>query len=197
MLVGDVAGKGMPASLLMSSLQARVHVLFEDGDDLAQKITRLNKSTCANCPDNRFITFFMTVLDPHTGELVYTNAGHNPPLLVRASGEFEALGGGGMILGILPMATYQESRAKMNIGDVLVLFSDGVTEAADPQGEEFGEHRLASLVASVRNRPAFEIIEEIHQAVATFTEGAPAADDITVVIARRVNPNDTLSMLTQ
>jgi sigma-B regulation protein RsbU (phosphoserine phosphatase) len=195
MLVGDVAGKGMPASLLMSSLQARVHVLFEDGDNLAQKITRLNKSTCANCPDNRFITFFMTVLDPRTGELVYTNAGHNPPLLVRASGEFEALGGGGMILGILPMATYQESRAHIDIGDILVLFSDGVTEAPDPNGEEFGEHRLASLVASVRSLPAFEIIEEIHQAVAKFTEGAPAADDITVVIARRVNPNDTITMI--
>jgi phosphoserine phosphatase RsbU/P len=197
MLVGDVAGKGMPASLLMSSLQARVHVLFEDGDNLAQKITRLNKSTCANCPDNRFITFFMTVLDPQTGELVYTNAGHNPPLLVRASGEFETLGGGGMILGILPMATYSESRAEINVGDVLVLFSDGITEAPNPQGEEFGEERLASLVASVRNTPAVDIIEEIHKAVTKFTEGAPAADDITVVIARRVNPNDTLTMATR
>jgi serine phosphatase RsbU (regulator of sigma subunit) len=197
MLVGDVAGKGMPASLLMSSLQARVHVLFEDGDNLAQKISRLNKSTCANCPENRFITFFMTVLDPHTGELVYTNAGHNPPLIVRASGEFEALGGGGMILGILPMATYQESQARMEIGDALVLFSDGITEAPNPEGEEFGEQRLAALVASVRKEPSVDIIEEIHKAVNTFTQGAPAADDITVVIARRVNPNDTISMLTK
>ena len=84
--MGDVAGKGMPASLMMSSLQACVHVVFDDGDDLAQKITRLNKATCRNCPDNRFITFFMTVVDPATGELVFTNAGHNPPLLVRARG---------------------------------------------------------------------------------------------------------------
>ncbi|HEY4363442.1 MAG TPA: SpoIIE family protein phosphatase [Bryobacteraceae bacterium] len=197
MLVGDVAGKGMPASLLMSSLQARVHVLFEDGDELAEKVTRLNKSTCKNCPDNRFITFFMTVLDPKTGELVYTNAGHNPPVLVRASGEFETLAGGGMILGILPMAKYSESKAQMNIGDTLVLFSDGVTEAANPEGEEFGEDRLAALVASVRKAPAVQIIEEIHKAVDTFTEGAPAADDVTVVIARRVDPDDTLSGLTK
>ena len=186
LLVGDVAGKGMPASLMMSSLQACVHVVFDDGDDLAQKITRLNKATCRNCPDNRFITFFMTVADPSTGELVFTNAGHNPPLLVRASGGFEELKGGGMILGILPMAKYQESRAALEPGDVLVLFSDGVTEAANPRGEEFGEQRLAELVASLRDRPSAEIVESIHAAVAAYTEGAPAADDITVVVARRV-----------
>ncbi len=159
LLVGDVAGKGMPASLMMSSLQACVHVVFDDGDELAQKITRLNKATCRNCPDNRFITFFMTVADPATGELVYTNAGHNPPLLVRAAGGFEELKGGGMILGILPLAKYQESRAEFQPGDVLVMFSDGVTEAADPRGEEFGEQRLADLVASLRGRPSAEIVK--------------------------------------
>ncbi len=186
MLVGDVAGKGMPASLLMSSLQARVHVVFEDGDHLAEKITRLNKATCRNCPDNRFITFFMTIMDPATGELVYTNAGHNPPLVVRASGAVEMLEGGGMILGILPAASYTESRSRLNPGDVLVLFSDGVTEAPDRRGEEFGEQRLGELVAGLRGRPAVEIVEEIHKSVAAYSEGAPAADDITVVVARRV-----------
>jgi len=186
MLVADVAGKGMPASLLMSSLQARVQVLFEDADNLAHKVERLNKSTCQNCPDNRFITFFMTIADPSTGELVFVNAGHNPPLLVRASGGFEVLKGGGTILGILPMAKYQESRATLLPGDVLVLFSDGVTEASDPNDQEFGEQRLADLVVSLRDRPASEIIEEVHKAVIAFSEGAPPADDITVVIARRV-----------
>jgi phosphoserine phosphatase RsbU/P len=196
MLVGDVAGKGMPASLLMSSLQARVQVVFEDGDNLAQKMGRLNKATCSNCPDNRFITFFMTVADPATGELVFSNAGHNPPLLVRSSGTVETLQGGGMILGILPMATYQEARVTMDPGDVLVLFSDGVTEAADPRGEDFGEDRLADLVKSMHDRPAKDIVDAIHTAVLGFTEGSPPADDITVVIARRTkpspNPSDTL-----
>lgn len=186
MLVGDVAGKGMPASLLMSSLQARVHVLFEEADDLARKLGRLNKAVCAKCPDNRFITFFMSVVDPATGELVYANAGHNPPLMVRATGGFDRLSGGGVILGVLPQATYQESRACMEPGDVLVLFSDGVTEAADPLDEDFGEERLAALVASMRGRPAGEIVEAIDGAVARFTQGAPAADDITVVVARRL-----------
>lgn len=186
MLVGDVAGKGMPASLLMSSLQARVQVLFEDSADLARKISLLNKSTCKTCPDNRFITFFMTIADPSSGQLTYVNAGHNPPLLIRASGQFEDLTGGGMILGIMPMATYQERQASLHPSDVLVLFSDGVTEASNPSGQEFGEGRLADLVASLRDRPAVEIVDEIHKAVAAFSEGAPAADDITVVVARRV-----------
>lgn len=186
MLVGDVAGKGMPASLLMSSLQARVQVLFEDSADLANKIARLNKTTCQNCPENRFITFFMAVADPASGELAYVNAGHNPPLLVRASGEFEVLEGGGMILGIMPKAVYQERRAALLPGDVLVLFSDGVTEAPNPSNEEFGEQRLAELVCSLRDRPATEIVDQILQAVISFSEGAPAADDITVVVARRV-----------
>ena len=186
LLVGDVAGKGMPASLLMSQLQARVQVLFEDGDDLAVNVGRLNKSTCANCPDNRFITFFMTVVDPVSGDLVYTNAGHNPPLLVRASGGFETLGAGGIYLGILPKAVYEEGRVSIDPGDILVMFSDGVTEAEDPAGDQFGEARLAELVSSVANRPAPEIVEVINNAVTEFTQGAPAADDITVVVARRV-----------
>jgi serine phosphatase RsbU (regulator of sigma subunit) len=186
MLVGDVAGKGMPAALLMSSLQARVQVLFEEPDDLARKIGRLNKAICAKCPDNRFITFFMAIADPSSGELVFTNAGHNPPLVVRAAGGFETLKGGGVILGILPMATYQESRVQLEPGDILVLFSDGVTEAVNPQDEDFGDDRLANLVKSLSDRPAAEIVEAIDSAVTEFTQGAPAADDITVVVVRRV-----------
>jgi sigma-B regulation protein RsbU (phosphoserine phosphatase) len=141
----------------------------------------------ANCPDNRFITFFMSIIDPKTGELVYTNAGHNPPVLVRETGEFELLSeAGGIILGILPMAVYKDARITLNPGDSLVLFTDGVTEAADPSDEEYGEERLAALVGSMKDRPSEEIVEAIHNAVIAFTQGAPAADDITVVVARRL-----------
>jgi serine phosphatase RsbU (regulator of sigma subunit) len=186
LMVGDVAGKGMPASLLMSSLQARVHVLFEESSDLGAKIERLNKATCGNCPDNRFITFFMGIFDPKTGELNYVSAGHNPPLIVRAGGGYDTLGGGGIILGILSMAKYEESHAKLEKGDVLVMFSDGVTEAPNPNDEEYGEERLANLVAELSSRPAQQIVDAIHASVHEFTEGAPPADDITVVVARRV-----------
>lgn len=186
MMVGDVAGKGMPASLLMSSLQARVHVLFEDPTNLAEKFVRLNKATSANCPDNRFITFFMGILDPHTGELIYASAGHNPPLLIRAKGGYETLAAGGVVLGILPAARYEESRITVERGDVLVMFSDGVTEAPSPVDEEYGDARLANLVAELSSRSSKEIVEAVHQSVGAFTEGAPPADDITVMVARRL-----------
>ena len=104
--LGDVSGKGMPASLMMMALHARVQVLAEDPGDLAAFMTRLNKATCAKCPANRFITFFFCVLDAATGELAFANAGHNPPIVVRASGESQMLEGGGPVLGILPIAPY-------------------------------------------------------------------------------------------
>lgn len=186
MIVADVAGKGMPASLLMSSLQARVHVLFETSDRFGEKVERLNKATAANLPGNRFITFFMGILDPESGELVYTSAGHNPPLLVRAKGGYDTLTGGGLILGIMPMAKYEESRILLEKGDVLVMFSDGVTEAPDPNDNEYGEERLANLVAELASRPAADIVSAIHASVHEYTQGAPPADDITVVVTRRL-----------
>ncbi|MBS1873329.1 MAG: SpoIIE family protein phosphatase [Acidobacteria bacterium] len=185
-LVGDVAGKGMPAALMMSSLQARVQVLFEECDDLARSVSRLNKAIATNCPDNRFITFFICIIDPATGVVTYSNAGHNPPLLVRRSGEVDTLKTGGIILGIMPRFTYQDDRVTMGPGDILVLFSDGVTEAARPDvDEEFGETRLAEVVRAHASEPAEEIVKAVLAAVAQFTQGAPAADDITVVVAKR------------
>lgn len=185
-LVGDVAGKGMPAALLMSSLQARVQVLFEECDNLAGSVTRLNKAISANCPDNRFITFFVCIIDSATGDITYTNAGHNPPLLVRKSGQVETLGVGGIILGIMPRFTYQQAQAKMEPGDILVLFSDGVTEAVRPDvDEEFGDERLGQLVYEHAGESAETIVRAVIEAVAQFTEGSPAADDITVLIAKR------------
>ncbi len=185
MIVADVAGKGMPASLLMSSLQARVQVLFEEADDLAAKVAKLNRIVKSNCPGNRFITFFICVLDPSTGEVRYCNAGHNPPLLVRASGEVESLPAGGLILGILPFASYDEGGCRLDPGDTVVLYSDGVTEAASSAGEEFGETKLAEVVRNNAALTAPALLQTVLTEVNTFTSGAPAADDITLVIARR------------
>ncbi len=186
LIVADVAGKGIPASLIMSSLHARVHVLFEDGEDVGGKVTRLNKHTCGNCPDNRFITFFTAVVEAETGRVEYANAGHNPALIVRAAGGYDTLAEGGLILGIMPTFTYQSAAAQLNPGDVLVLYSDGVTEAVDPLDQDFGEERLSNLVGNLRNRPAAEIVEAVHKAVFDFAQGAPQFDDITVVVARKL-----------
>jgi serine phosphatase RsbU (regulator of sigma subunit) len=186
-LVGDVAGKGMPASLLMSSLQARVQVLFEDCEGLASKVTRLNSTVAKNCPDNRFITFFICVIDPARNTMTYTNAGHNPPLLVRRNGTVEKLDVGGIVLGIMPRFAFKEAATPMEPGDVLVLYSDGVSEACRPDAdEEFGDDRIGEIVARNPGKSAAELVQILIEAVNQFTQGSPPADDITVVIARRV-----------
>jgi sigma-B regulation protein RsbU (phosphoserine phosphatase) len=188
LVVADVSGKGMPAALLMSSLQARVQVLFDDPTELAALVTRLNRIIVKNSPVNRFISFFIGVLDPHSDQITYVNAGHNPPLLVHCNGTVEKLEGGGLLLGILANAQYEQRTAHLEQGDVVVLFSDGVTEASRPDvDEEFGEDRLAATLAELSCESAKSIIEAINQRVHDFTGGAPPADDITLVVARRVS----------
>ena len=186
MVLGDVSGKGMPASLMMMGLQARVQVLADEPQNLAAVINRLNKITCQNCPSNRFITFFFCVLDPATGELAYCNAGHNPPVVVRTSGAVEYLDGGGPVLGILSIANYSEYRAKLQPGDALAIYSDGVTEANNGKEEEFGDERFAAVLTANRHKSAPDIVAAVNEALTEFAAGSPPADDITLIVARRV-----------
>lgn len=183
--LGDVSGKGMPAALMVMELQARLQILAEDPRDLSALMTRLNKITCATCPSNRFITFFIALLNPATGELAYANAGHNPPIIVRASGEIELLEGGGPVLGILPIAKYGEQHARLGQGDLLMIYSDGVTEANDPAEEEYGEERLTELLKQQRAHAAEAIVNSVTDGVSRFSSGAPQADDITLIVAKR------------
>lgn len=185
MVLGDVSGKGMPASLMMMGLQARVQVLADEPQNLSAVINRLNKITCQNCPSNRFITFFICLLDPATGDVAYCSAGHNPPVLVRTSGKVEYLDGGGPPLGILSIATYEEYQARLEPGDVLAVYSDGVTEATNGKEEEFGDDRFAEVLKANRDKSAAQIVAAVNQALTAFAAGSPAADDITLMIARR------------
>ena len=184
--LGDVSGKGMPASLIMMGLQARVQVLASEPQDLGVVVTRLNKTTCAHCPSNKFITFFLCVLDPATGEFSYCNAGHNPPFVLRNRGEVVLPQGGGPPLGILPQATYQEYRARLEPGEALVIFSDGVTDATNPGEEEFGEERFAQILLAHRTHSAQAVVDAVVAALAAWSAGAPPADDITLIVARRL-----------
>jgi sigma-B regulation protein RsbU (phosphoserine phosphatase) len=184
--LGDVSGKGMPASLIMMALHARVQVLAEDPGNLGSFMSRLNKATCAHCPSNRFITFFFTVFDVSTGDLAFANAGHNPPILVRASGDAEMIEGGGPVLGILPIAPYSEMHTRLEHGDMIVLYSDGVTEATNHQYDEFGEDRFIDVLKAHRTEPASQIVDAVMKALAEFAAGAPQADDITLVVAKRL-----------
>jgi sigma-B regulation protein RsbU (phosphoserine phosphatase) len=183
--LGDVSGKGMPASLLMMALHARVEVLAAEPGNLGGFMARLNKATCANCPSNRFITFFFSVLDP-SGTLLHANAGHNPPVLMRAAGDWQMLEGGGPPLGIVKIAPYGEQRGALGPGDMLVIYSDGVTEANNGNLDEFGEERLIAVLRQNRHRPAGEIVQAVTEAVAEFAAGAPPADDLTLLVAKRI-----------
>jgi phosphoserine phosphatase RsbU/P len=188
MVLGDVSGKGMPASLLMMGLQARVQVLIDEPRSLAEVMTKLNRITSANCPANRFISLFFCLVDGQLGEVSYCNAGHNPPLLIRAAGlhgHSQELAGGGPILGILATADYQEHRVKLEPGDILVIYSDGVTEAANAEGEDFGVERLVRTVSANRERSAAEILDAVNRALAEYTGAAAQSDDITMIVARR------------
>jgi serine phosphatase RsbU (regulator of sigma subunit) len=185
MVLGDVSGKGMPASLLMMGLQARVQVLIEEPKSLADVMTRLNRITSANLPSNRFITLFLCILDGDTGELTFCNAGHNPPLIISADGKYRTLKGGGPVLGILPSIEYRECRETLAQGETLVIYSDGVTEAVDPADDEFDIEGLARA-AGAKSGAAQAIIENISNAVVDYTAGAAQSDDITLVVARRV-----------
>ncbi|HEY3454883.1 MAG TPA: SpoIIE family protein phosphatase [Bryobacteraceae bacterium] len=186
LLIGDVSGKGMGAALLMSSLQARSRVVFETPGDLSAQVSHLNRITAANCPGNCFITFCAVVLDPKSGELRYCNAGHNSPLLLHASGEFESLESTGLVLGLFPNASFEQKACRLAPDDVLLLFSDGVTEACRPDiDEEFGEERLVGLVRDQQGQSASAILDAIKSEITSFTGGAAAADDVTLVVARR------------
>lgn len=186
MVLGDVSGKGMPASLLMMGLQARVQVLIEEPRSLAEVMTRLNRITSANCPPNRFISLFSCILDGDTGDLTFCNAGHNPPLIVRADGTWRELQGSGPVLGILSSNEYREYRERLEIGDALVIYSDGVTEAQNHEGKQFGVECLAEAVSAARTQSAAAILSRITNRLVSYTGGSPASDDITLIVARRI-----------
>lgn len=185
-VVADVSGKGLAASLLMSSLQARVQALAELETDVALLVGRLNRSLRANTPVNKFITGFFAALDPATGAIEYSNAGHNPPVLARRGGGVEQLTAGGPVLGILPDIPYEKGKAKLEPGDCLVMFSDGVSEAPNVRDEEFGEEAVAQIATACIGRSADEVLMEIARQLSVFLGECSPVDDVTLMVARRV-----------
>lgn len=183
--LGDVSGKGTAAALLMSSLHAAVHAQAGSHDTLVQTISAVNRYLADNIPSNRFVTLFYAELDPASGTLSFLNAGHNPPLIVHAAGTVEQLASGGLPLGIKRDAEYREGRTQLQMGDVLVIYSDGVTEATSPTGEEFGPTRLYEVVSRNIDASAAGVRDRIESALTKFSQGTQAADDITLVIVKR------------
>jgi phosphoserine phosphatase RsbU/P len=184
--LGDVSGKGTAAALLMSSLHAAVHAQVEAHDSPVKTIESINRYLVESIPANRFVTLFYAELDPKAGTLAFLNAGHNPPLIVHPGGTMEQLASGGLPLGIMADADFREGRTKLEPGDVLVIYSDGVSEAVNPEGEEFGPTRLYEVVARNLDASAAGIRDRIESALTKFCQGTPAADDITLVICKRL-----------
>jgi serine phosphatase RsbU (regulator of sigma subunit) len=170
----------------MSSLHAAVHAQAASHNSLAETISAVNNYLAENTPANRFVTLFYAELDPQSGNLAFINAGHNPPLIVHHAGTVENLAAGGLPLGIRQNAEYREGRTQLQPSDVLVIYSDGVSEATSPQGEEFGTDRLLEVVARNLDASAAGIRDRIEAALTKWAQGTPAGDDITLVIVKRL-----------
>jgi len=183
--LGDVSGKGTAAALLMSSLHAAIHAQTMARSELQEMVTAVNEYLASNTPSNRFITFFVGELDPDSGDLAYINAGHNPPLVGRTDGSVEELDSGGFPLGIMPGAEFELGKINLAPGEAVIVFSDGVSEAENTLGEEFGVDRLSDVVRKNISRSASGLRDKIESELSAFTGTAPANDDITLVIVKR------------
>ena len=180
--MGDVAGKGITAALLMANLQASFRAFATTEASPQVVCTKLNKFLCANIAPGKFVTFFYAVLDADARTLTYENAGHSPGLLLRNNGTTDTLRGGGAVLGALPHWTYQDYTAQLQPGDQLLLSTDGITEAENAKLEEFGEERLLAA-ARARDGSALEIQRAIMQQVTAFC-GGNFRDDATLLVVR-------------
>jgi serine phosphatase RsbU (regulator of sigma subunit) len=183
--LGDVSGKGTAAALLMSSLHAAIHAQVATQRDLRDTISSVNQYLADNTPANRFVTLFMAELEPRTGQLRYINAGHNPPLIGRTDGSVAQLASGGFPLGIMPGAEFEVGETQLQQGEVLVVYSDGVSEAVNLREEEFGLDRLTDVVRRNVSASAAGLRDKVESALSAFTQTAPANDDITLVIVKR------------
>jgi sigma-B regulation protein RsbU (phosphoserine phosphatase) len=179
--IADVVGKGMPAALLMSNVQAAVKAFASEAVSPQELCEKVNRVICGNIAANKFITFFYGLLDAGRKRLVYANAGHNPPVLVRHDGATERLATGGAVLGVFPDWGYEQGEVELRAGDRVLLFTDGVTEVRNAAGEEFGEERLVALLAAHRALDADELQRKIMGAVTEFS-GGDFQDDATLIV---------------
>lgn len=179
--IADVAGKGIAAALLMSNLQATVRSLAAQNFEPAELASRLNGLVAGNTAPDRFITFFYGVFDAQTRRMLYTNAGHNAPIVFGSDGMIARLGCGGQALGISAGEHYDQAEAVLADGGRLILFTDGITEATDARGEEFGEERLLAAAQESRALGAAEIQKNVLARIAEFN-GEKFQDDATLIL---------------
>ncbi len=184
--VADVAGKSVPAALLMATFQASLEALSALPGTLADLARGLNRYTSAHSLDGlRFTTAFIAEFDPATGSLDYVNAGHNPPFLLRASGAIERLEATSVPFGIFPATEFEHNSVSLGPGDTLVVYSDGVIEAVNDRDEEYGEHRFRDVLIRLRGTDARNLLEAVFFDVDRYVGQARQHDDITCLVLRR------------
>ena len=188
LMLGDVSGKGSPAALLMALAIAMLRTLAAEDLPLVGLMERLNRLVYEQTPGSRFITMFVAAIEPATWTLTYINAGQTPPLLRRRTGAIETLTTGGIALGMFDRATYEAAELTLGPGDLLVAYSDGVTEAESPAGVPFDEAGLRHLVETHHDDGLDDLGEAIVAAVVAHADSARLADDLTVLAARRLPP---------
>jgi sigma-B regulation protein RsbU (phosphoserine phosphatase) len=186
-LVADVTGKGMPAALMVSTLHSALHLLIDREPLDADLVGGLNNHIWDSSASNKFITLFLGALDADSGNLSYLSAGHNPAVLLRSGGEVVELGAAGMPLGLFELAQYSFGTVGLEPGDLLCVYSDGITECESPQQVEFGMDGLIQLLREHAVRPLSEIVQAIDDAVLKFAAGADQGDDQTLVLLRRTS----------
>ncbi len=178
--IADVSGKGMPAALLMSNLQAAVKAFASESMPPKELCTKVNRVICSNIAANKFITFFYCLYSAERRKLLYANAGHDAPILMRRDGSHVRLREGGAVLGVFADWDYEQNEIPFAAGDRILLFTDGVTEVRNAEGEEFGEHRLIELLKSIRHMGAKELQARVNRTVAEFS-GGEFQDDATLI----------------
>jgi sigma-B regulation protein RsbU (phosphoserine phosphatase) len=184
--IADVTGKGIAAALLVSTLHSALHLLLDRVEVGPELFQRLNRHILDSSSRNKFITLLLADLDPATGELDFLNAGHNPGLLLRGGGEEVCeLSPGGLPLGLMEGGDYPASHLVIRPGDLLCLYTDGITECVSPNDEEFGPQRLVECLVQMQNRPLGEVVACIDRATQEFAAGQPQLDDQTVILLRR------------
>jgi len=191
LIIGDVAGKGVAAGLLMATFRASLRAEIRNNYAISVILGKVNRLMWESVEETAFVTAVYGVLDWPRRRLTYSNAGHNPPILLRAGGRVELLEVGGPLLGAFPDAAYCEAFIDLEPGDVLVCYTDGITEACSPEGEMFGLERLTALVqARPPDEPARVLCERILEAVRGHSHEVHAADDLTAVVARVLSGRD-------
>ena len=188
LVIADVSDKGMPAALYMTVTRTLIRANIQNNRSPTAVLEKVNRQLLLSAPHGMFITAIYAIIALETGEMVYANAGHNRPLLLRgATHQVETLMKGGTALGVLEKIHLQDHTVALEPGDILTFYTDGVTESFSPSGEAFGEERLEELIASIQGKTVCELLDQLDKALLFFRENAPPSDDVTLLAIQRLN----------